>query len=269
MPTPTSPGPRSPSPYSSVPSTISQQIQEELVDLLSKAAEDTNTLSSKVLLLHPSTSPPTFSPTSPIPPEPLHLEPFILTFTTSWSFILSGEVLSSRMIVGLRGVLTGLAKQWLSEMHKRNMSEVVGKGVEEELWNPVPNVGVAVQEEGVDWICESATRDLPALKVTPGGQPPSTADVTNGNPTGADAPPPRKHLEIEGTKFFLVPCTELLIKTLLQSYIRLIINIPILTIDSMSRVIEFLKVALIGFSLLNSSLILLFRCSMVVFAKLF
>lgn len=150
------------------------------------------------------------------------------------------------MIVGLRGVLTGLAKQWLSEMHKRNMAEVVGKGVEEELWNPVSDIGKDIQEEGVDWICDAATKDLPGLKVT-------SSAVSNGTSNGVDtlAPPSkpaaRKHLHIESTSFFLVPCTSLLIKTLLQTYIRLIMNIPILTIDSMSRVIEFLKVSGISF----------------------
>ena len=91
-------------------------------------------------------------------------------------------------------------------------------------------------------IVEAAVRDPPELVVGADPPPPSVPN----SPTVATSPsspnPTRvsKHLRVEGTNYFAVSAT-LETLALLLDYLKVIMNLPMLTTDTMSRIIEFLK----------------------------
>lgn len=94
----------------------------------------------------------------------------------------------------------------------------------------------------VKTIIEAAVRDPPELVV--GADPPPIS--VPGSPTvltGPSSPNPTrisKHLRVEGMSYFAVSATlETLV--LLLDYLKIIANLPMLTTDTMSRIIEFLK----------------------------
>ena len=112
--------------------------------------------------------------------------------------------------------------------------------MEDEQWNP-SEVPQTVQRL-VKAIVEAAVRDPPELVV--GAEPlPLSVPTT---PTVADAPSSptttrlSKHLRVEGISYFAVSATlESLV--LLLDYFKIIMNLSMLTTDTMSRIIEFLK----------------------------
>jgi vacuolar protein sorting-associated protein 54 len=112
--------------------------------------------------------------------------------------------------------------------------------VEDELWNPA-EVPQAVQHL-VKTIVEAAVRDpqelvvgadLPPLSVP--NSPTVAISPSSPNPTRVS-----KHLRVEGVSYFAVSAT-LETLTLLLDYLKVIMNLPMLTTDTMSRIIEFLK----------------------------
>ena len=112
--------------------------------------------------------------------------------------------------------------------------------MEDELWNP-SEVPPTVQHS-VKTIVEAAVRDPPELVVGAGPPPPSVPN----SPTVTSAPSSpissrvSKHLRIEGIGYFAVSATlETLV--LLVDYLKIIMNLSMLTTDTMSRIIEFLK----------------------------
>ena len=68
-------------------------LQEELSDILSSAAELSNTRAAKVVGIRSEQH------------ATLDLPNFLSFFNESWNFVLSCEVICRRMIVGLRGVV--------------------------------------------------------------------------------------------------------------------------------------------------------------------
>ena len=112
--------------------------------------------------------------------------------------------------------------------------------MEDEQWNP-SEVPQTVQRL-VKAIVEAAVRNPPELVVGT-DPPPVSVPIT---PIVADTPsspnPTRvsKHLRIDGTSYFAVSATlETLV--LLLDYFKIIMNLSMLTTDTMSRIIEFLK----------------------------
>ena len=90
----------------------------------------------------------------------------------------------------------------------------------------------------VKTIIEAAVRDPPELVV--GRDPPPitpTASDTSSSPTATRT---SKHLRIEGISYFAVSAT-LDTLALLLDYFKIIMNLSMLTTDTMSRIIEFLK----------------------------
>lgn len=112
--------------------------------------------------------------------------------------------------------------------------------MEDEQWNPA-EVSQTVQHL-VRTIVEAAVRDPPELVV---GADPIPLSVPN-SPTVATSPSSpsstrvSKHLRVEGISYFAVSAT-LETLTLLLDYLKIIMNLPMLTTDTMSRIIEFLK----------------------------
>ncbi|KAG8934593.1 hypothetical protein FRC02_009673 [Tulasnella sp. 418] len=109
---------------SNLPSTSTAtpaEVPSSLSELLSKVVELANTRASKVLSIRS------------IEHSQLPLHSFLEIFNLSWNFVLQSEVIARRMIVGLRGVVVGQAKSYLSNFHNAKIGESA-KWVEDEVW---------------------------------------------------------------------------------------------------------------------------------------
>ncbi|KAG9012078.1 hypothetical protein FRB94_011774 [Tulasnella sp. JGI-2019a] len=195
-----------------------------LSTLLSAATELANTRASKLVALRA------------LPHASLPLESFLEVFQASWDFVVECEVIARRMIVGLRGVIVSQAKGWLATFHSQRITEGA-RAVEEEVW---AQVEVGKQSQAVvDLLVQGAMEDPPefvigSAKASNGRAPSSPSSVTNGKPVSA------KVLKIEEASFFVVAATMQVLELLID-YLKVIVNLPSLTTDAMSRIIEFLK----------------------------
>ena len=108
--------------------------------------------------------------------------------------------------------------------------------MEDEQWAPAE---VAPSAQALaNTIVGSAMSDPPALVLRQGadgktGNDQDSASTTNGTSKA-------KHIIVEERKYSAVPAT-LQTLSLLSEYLKIIINLPLLTTDAVSRVIEFLK----------------------------
>ena len=143
---------------------------------------------------------------------------------------------------------------FLQAFHQARISRSA-KIVEDEQWNPI-QITPSLQHI-INVIVDSAVRDSPELVIKPeteidlsnpitstsisattGPPDPPGLRPTNGFPLSASAS--SKHLCIEDRTYFAVSATTEVLALLLD-YLRLVVNLTMLTMDSMSRVIEFLK----------------------------
>ncbi|TFK42347.1 Vps54-like protein-domain-containing protein [Crucibulum laeve] len=237
----------------SPPSSDIPALEEELQDILSSAAELSNTQAAKIISYRGEQH------------AALDLPEFLTFFNDSWAFVVKCEVICKRMIVGLRGTVVSQAKVFLQQFHQARISRSA-KLVEDEQWNP-SEVSPALQHVA-DILVDSAVRDSPELIIksdeaifsppptnsfgssSNGGYSPAlpsailskafdAAQNTTANQSaknGAAA----KHIRIEERTYFVVSATAEVL-TLLLDYLRIIVNLTMLTTDTMSRVIEFLK----------------------------
>ncbi|KAG1903777.1 Vps54-like protein-domain-containing protein [Suillus fuscotomentosus] len=211
------------------PSVDIISLQEELLDILSSTADLSNKLAAIVIGYRSEQH------------AQLDLPGFLTFFNASWGFVVQCEVICRRMIMGLRGVVLGQAKHFLQAFHQARISQSA-KLVEDELWNPMSDVPAALQHMA-DVLVDSAVRDSPELIVgetdsstsAPNPLPPQSA---SSNPNGSA--PSSKYLRIEERPYFCVSATGAVLG-LLFDYLKLVVNLPMLNIDTMGRVIEFLK----------------------------
>ncbi|KAH9950264.1 Vps54-domain-containing protein [Amylocystis lapponica] len=232
-------------------------LQEDLSDILSSAAELANTRASKVIALRAEQH------------TALNLQSFCSIFNESWDFVVKSEIICRRMIVGLRGTIVSQAKTFLQTFHQAQITHSA-KLVEDEQWNAA-EVAPSVQRI-VDMLVDSSIQDPPELLLncpTPSSPLPPSSPLLSPPPVNGDymrVPPssplpspatpatrmqssrlsprrsggPTKHLRIEDRSYYAVSAT-LEVLMLLADYLRIIINLPTLTTDTMSRVIELLK----------------------------
>ncbi|KAH9989086.1 Vps54-like protein-domain-containing protein [Russula compacta] len=231
-------------------------IHDSLFDTLSSAAESANVLTSKVLSTRAEQH------------VKLDLREFVEVFNECWSFVVSCEVTCKRMIVGLRGVVVSQAKSFLQAFHQSRINQSA-KLVEDEQWTQaeVP----ASMQQTVNLILDAAVYDprdfilkietavaaptsplpvpstlrppssplpAPGSDSRPSSPRPSSPRVTRAN--GASPPSSKKHLRIEERSYFMVSATQDAL-LLLADYLKVIVNLSLLTTDTMSRIIEFLK----------------------------
>jgi vacuolar protein sorting-associated protein 54 len=145
------------------------------------------------------------------------------------------------MFVGLRGAILAQSKSFLSSFHAQRLSRSA-KVVEEELWAPA-EVN-RLHQDIVNTIVDGAVQDPRSWKLQPEGL------ISNGNgtptsPNGAQNGSAKlekasKFLHIESRTYYTVGAT-LQTLSLAMDYLNLIVNLPILTLDTMSRMVEFLK----------------------------
>lgn len=104
-----------------------------------------------------------------------------------------------------------------------------------------------VVQHAADVVVDSAVRDSPDLVI--GGKPlssvpPSRSTDGKATPTlskkNGSAAPIAKYIHIEERPYFCVSATGAVLGLLLE-YLKLVVNLPMLNTDTMSRVIEFLK----------------------------
>lgn len=136
------------------------------------------------------------------------------------------------------------AKLFLQAFHQSRINQSA-KLVEDEQWNQT-DVPFAVQH-AADVLVDSAVRDSPDLVIE--GKPLSTAPPshptngkamsTSGKQNGSAAST-AKYIHIEERPYFCVSATSAVLGLLLE-YLKLVVNLPMLNTDTMSRVIEFLK----------------------------
>ncbi|KAI0636410.1 Vps54-like protein-domain-containing protein [Trametes polyzona] len=235
-------------------------LQEELSDVLSSAAELANARASKVMSVRAEQH------------TALDLPSFCALFNESWDFVVKSEIICRRMIVGLRGTIVGQAKSFLQHFHQTQLSQSA-KLVEDEQWNAA-EVAPSVQRI-VDIMVDASIQDPPELLLNrapsdtlspippPSPAPTSPSLTVNGAPVAQPRPSsplpspnfppspgraarrrsanaPTKHLRVEDRPFFAVGAT-LDVLVLLVEYLKVIVNLPLLVTDTMSRVIELLK----------------------------
>lgn len=103
--------------------------------------------------------------------------------------------------------------------------------------NAVP----AALQHMADVILDSAVRDSPELIIRETNSNVSTNDALPSQlPSQSNGSAPHKYLRIEERPYFCVSATGAVLG-LLFDYLKLVVNLPMLNIDTMSRVIEFLK----------------------------
>ncbi|KAG2020072.1 retrograde transporter, variant 3 [Coprinopsis cinerea AmutBmut pab1-1] len=216
-------------------------LEEDLADILSSTSELANTQAARIISFRAEIH------------SKLNLPDFLLFFNGSWSFVVRCEVLSRRMIVGLRGTIVSQAKVWLQTFHQARITQSA-KLVEDEVWNPVEVTSRLQHITSI--LVDGAVSDSPELRISldqaePPSSPPSTTEAPSATPDtappsaapGSAAPSQRvrnKHLRIEDRSYYMVSATSEVI-TLLLDYIKVMVNMSLLTTDTMSRVIEFLK----------------------------
>ncbi len=172
----------------------------------------------------------------------LSLRDFLAMFRLCWSFVLRSELTNKRMITGLRGTLLNQAKAFLVAFHFQRVA-AAAKAVEEERWEPV-SVPAQAQKE-VDRMVGSATQDpadfiILADEDEEEGEEGAVKDKPANGKEESQAPEASKTLRIEDREYFVVGAT-LDVLTLLGEYLRMIVNLPLLTTEAMTRVVEFLK----------------------------
>jgi vacuolar protein sorting-associated protein 54 len=145
---------------------------------------------------------------------------------------------------------------WLQTFHQARITQSA-KLVEDEVWNPISEVTKELQHI-VNIIVDGAVKDAPelvisssAMAVENGGSS-STSPLTptvpqsalpSAGPNTATSSRPSgktKQLRIEERTYYVVPATSQILALVLD-YLKVIVNMPMLTTDTMSRVIEFLK----------------------------
>ncbi|KAF7338068.1 Vps54 domain-containing protein [Mycena venus] len=235
-------------------------LQDEFSDILSSAAELSNTQAAKLIILRSEQH------------AVLSLSDFFTFFNDSWSFVVKCEVICRKMIVGLRGVVISQSKTFLQTFHQARLTQSASL-VENEQWEQI-DATPAIQHIA-DVLVDAAVRDVPELLVANGGASPtvpaslpsatslpslsssaslttaSSTDTINGIPPSPSAPAVKRtngtatknakiRLRIEERTFSAVSATTEVLSLLLD-YLRVIVNLSMLTTDTMSRVIEFLK----------------------------
>ncbi|KAI0341623.1 Vps54-domain-containing protein [Trametopsis cervina] len=243
-------------------------IREELGDILSSAGELANTCAAKVVGLRAEQH------------TALDLKDFWTFFNLSWDFVVKTEVICRRMIVGLRGAVVSQSKTFLQAFHQSRLS-ASAKLVEDEQWSPAevnPTVQYTVNlivdasmQDPVEFSFSSPPPASPAYAMlSPIPTSPNPSSTLNGGTFQPSSPVPSpmfphnspkslqgsrspdfarrrqsgtgpsKHLKIEDRNFYTVSATsEVLV--LLSDYMRVIVNMPTLITETMSRVIELLK----------------------------
>ena len=221
-----------------------EMLTSDLSDILSSATELGNSRISKIVSVRAEQH------------AQLKLREFFQYFEESWAFVVACEVLCRKMIVGFRGTLLNQSKAFLQAFHGKRLQDSA-KLVEDEQW---AQVEVSQRSQRiVDVIIECAIKDAvevifakssKANGVTSGASPtsgmetpPPTAPVANGAGAGLAATGNAKYLKVEERTYYVVSATMQVLQLVID-YLKVIVNLPLMNMECMSRLVEFLKVSL-------------------------
>ncbi|CAG8444809.1 14933_t:CDS:10 [Cetraspora pellucida] len=188
----------------------------------------------------------------------LNQKDFYRLFNVTWAFVLECESLCGRMCYGLRGTIISQAKAFLTHFHMERTKQEATL-VENEQWI---QAGVPIDfQRIVDKIVAASTKGLsnfkdnsldhlspPASPVypSPDAQFSYNNEVVNGTnekdrvQKNSSVQSSNRHIFIEERKFFLVGCSLLLLK-MIGDYLKCMVNIPVLTTETMNRIVEILN----------------------------
>ncbi|KAF8319383.1 Vps54-domain-containing protein [Clavulina sp. PMI_390] len=199
-----------------------QALETILPDTLPAATELANTRLSKILAIRVEQH------------VSLSLPDFLVFFNEGWSFVVKCEVMARKMIVGLRGVIGSQAKGFLLAFHNSRLASSATLVVNEQ-WAQVEVPSSA--QRWSDLLVDSAMTDPREFVLW---KPES--GLVNGHSASGPTPSSStsKQLLVDGRPFFVVGATLLVIEMLLD-YMKIVVNLPLLTTDVMSRTIEYLK----------------------------
>lgn len=225
-------------------------VQTEVTDTLSTFTETANVLSARLLSCRTEQH------------IGLSLDEFVELFNETWNFVVKCEVVCGRMIVSLRGAIVSQAKGFLQAFHQHRVSQSA-KLLEDEIWKDDDCSEEA--QTAANIIVDCAVKDSPALFVRPTPSPDSPDADPHGIDTAASMPsltsmstmpsgvpittPPLKQIGaskdkraiyVDSQPLYVVTATMSTVP-LLSDYLKVIANLPLLTTDAMSRVIEFFK----------------------------
>ncbi|GJJ12553.1 hypothetical protein Clacol_006796 [Clathrus columnatus] len=228
-----------------------KSFDDELADTLASACDLANTRAAKIISVRVEEH------------AQLSLPEFHDLFELTWQFVVGCEVLCRKMIVSLRGVAVSQAKTFLVAFHASRISSLA-KLVEDEQWTQV-EVPSNLQST-VELLVDAAVHD-PALLLLPKpelqqpviSEQGDTTTMSTGlheirPPLSPPSTPPGTQpslmrseqsngmqLCIEERSYFVVGATLQVLVVILSDYVKLILNLPLLTTDTMGRIIEFLK----------------------------
>jgi len=224
----------------------SETLKSDLSDILSSATELGNSRVSKIASVRAEQH------------AQLKLREFFQYFEESWAFVVACEVLCRRMIVGFRGSLVSQSKAFLQAFHGKRLQDSA-KLVEDEQWGQI-EVSQRSQRI-VDVIIDCAVKDAlevvfakpsPVNGVTNGASPtssmetpPPTASVPNGEGAGIAATGNAKYLKVEERTYYVVSATMQVLQLVID-YLKVIVNLPLMNMECMSRLVEFLKVSVLS-----------------------
>ncbi|KIY43546.1 Vps54-domain-containing protein [Fistulina hepatica ATCC 64428] len=206
------------------------QLQRELSDILCTFAESVNGLCGRILACRSEQH------------AQLTMTEFVELDDDTWGFVLSSETVSGRMIVGLRSVIASQGKAFLQAYHQVRLTQSA-KLVEDEQWSPV-EVPEDLQRL-INIMVDSVVTDSPTWAVRNTAVSHS-APQTNGFMSAITSMATRQNgtreklLYIDSQSFWTVSATSAVLY-LVADYLKVIVNLPKLTTETMSRVIEFLK----------------------------
>lgn len=155
---------------------------------------------------------------------------FVVYFALVWRIMQQIEMASSQPSVSLRSCALSQAKTYLSQFHRVRIERAV-RAIEDEVWTPVP-VSPELQHT-VQQLVEVASSDLPTYRV------PLTLDGKAPSDTLAESEQQRQ-VVVGSDSYFVVRASGQVIE-LLSDYARLIVNMPMFSVEALGWVVEFLK----------------------------
>ncbi|KAG8787950.1 hypothetical protein FRC15_007011 [Serendipita sp. 397] len=195
----------------------------------------------------------------------LKLREFYALYEEAWAFVVDCEVVCKRMVVGLRGTLGKQSTAFLQTFHADKLTKSA-KMVEDELWAVIE---VSPRSQRVaNIIIDSAMKDAPELvfvktssqvdasegisaelteeldENTSTSQPSGENDADQEKTTPGDSEKNKKGNEklitVDNRQFYIVSATMQVLGLVLD-YLKVMTNLSGLTMECMSRIVEFLK----------------------------
>ncbi|WFD43810.1 hypothetical protein MPSI1_002475 [Malassezia psittaci] len=152
-------------------------------------------------------------------------------FALLWRFVALVEQANDRAVVSLRSAVLSQTKTFLVHVHRTRIEKAM-RAVEEEVWAPAPVPGDLAQTVMRIW--ESSSHDPPSLVID-----------TVLHASSSPAPPPKSEdtkrtLEINGKPYFVVRANGVVLN-FLSDYVRMLINLPMFTAETLGWIVEFMK----------------------------